>query len=127
MTDILNLKVNGQWVGIPVVKGDTGAQGRQGDKGERGEGVAPGGTPGQVLVKSSNEDYGTEWKTTSFVYNQAIASDTWVIEHNLNKEPSITVTDSAGTRITGFQADYNNLNTVTITFNGGFTGKAVLN
>lgn len=45
-------------------KGDTGATGPtgpQGPKGDTGEGVAPGGTTGQVLIKSSNADYDTEW------------------------------------------------------------------
>lgn len=33
----------------------------KGDKGDPGEGVAAGGTTGQVLVKSSDADYDTEW------------------------------------------------------------------
>ena len=51
------------------LKGDTGAtgpqgpQGEQGPKGDTGEGVAAGGTTGQVLVKSSDADYDTEWGT----------------------------------------------------------------
>lgn len=50
------------------LKGDTGAtgpqgpQGVQGPKGDTGEGVAAGGTTGQVLVKSSNADYATKWR-----------------------------------------------------------------
>lgn len=50
-------------------KGDTGAtgpqgpQGIQGPKGDTGEGVAARGTTGQVLVKSSDADYDTGWRT----------------------------------------------------------------
>ncbi len=49
------------------LKGDTGAtgpqgpQGVQGPKGDTGEGVPTGGTTGQVLIKSSDADYDTEW------------------------------------------------------------------
>lgn len=53
MTDILNVKVNGEWVAIPAIKG------------ENGEGVPTGGTTGQALVKKSNTDYDTEFKTLS--------------------------------------------------------------
>jgi hypothetical protein len=35
--------------------------GRQGASGTDGEGIAAGGTTGQVLVKASNTDYDTEW------------------------------------------------------------------
>lgn len=63
----------------------------------------------------------------NFIFEQGIASDTWVIEHNLNKKPSITVVDSADTLILGFEADYDGMDKVTIRFNGAFTGKAYLN
>ena len=61
-----------------------------------------------------------------FVFEQGIASDTWVIEHNLNKYPSVSLVDSAGTQ---FDADveYNDENTCTIRMNGATTGKAFLN
>lgn len=62
-----------------------------------------------------------------FVFEQGIASDTWVIEHNLGKKPSITVVDSADTVIGIYKADYSGENKVTLNFNGAFTGKAYLN
>lgn len=62
-----------------------------------------------------------------FEFEQGIASDTWVIEHNLGKKPSITVVDSADSVIGIFKADYDGENKVTLRFNGAFTGKAYLN
>lgn len=61
-----------------------------------------------------------------FVYEQGVASDTWVIKHNLGKYPSVSLVDSAGTQ---FDADveYNNENTCTVRMNGATTGKAFLN
>ena len=64
--------------------------------------------------------------STTFIFEQGIASDVWVITHNLNKAPSITLVDSSGVE---FQARkvYNSLNQVTIYLNGATTGKAYLN
>ena len=42
-------------------KGDTGDTGPAGQKGDPGQGVASGGTTGQVLTKKTNTDYDTEW------------------------------------------------------------------
>lgn len=62
----------------------------------------------------------------TFVFEQGIASDTWVIKHNLGKYPSVSLVDSAGTQ---FDADveYNDENTCTVRMNGATTGKAFLN
>lgn len=38
-------------------------RGAQGIQGEPGVGVPTGGSPGQVLVKTSSSDYDTEWHT----------------------------------------------------------------
>ena len=62
----------------------------------------------------------------TFVYEQATASDTWLIVHNLNKRPSITVVDTGDNVVEGVEK-YIDENTVEITFNGAFTGKAYLN
>lgn len=42
---------------------DVGPMGTQGPKGDTGLGVPEGGTVGQVLVKNSDTDYDTSWKT----------------------------------------------------------------
>lgn len=62
----------------------------------------------------------------TFVYEQGIASDVWVITHNLNKYPSITLVDSAGT-VFKAKEEYNSANQVTVYLNGATTGKAYLN
>ena len=61
-----------------------------------------------------------------FEFEQGIASDTWVIEHNLGKFPSIFVVDSAGNVVEGAER-YIDENTIEIRFNGAFKGKAYLN
>ncbi|MDC6350691.1 hypothetical protein PP178_03940 [Zeaxanthinibacter sp. PT1] len=57
---------------------------------------------------------------------QGTPSDTWTIVHNLNKRPSVFVTDSAGTVCVG-DINYIDLNQLTISFNGAFSGYAELN
>ncbi len=42
-------------------QGETGAQGAQGNPGLNGEGVALGGTTGQILAKNSNTNFDTGW------------------------------------------------------------------
>lgn len=62
----------------------------------------------------------------NFIYNQNFPSATWEIIHNLNKKPSVTITDSANTVVEG-QIIINDGVKVVITFNAPFTGTAILN
>lgn len=74
---------------------------------------------------------GTQWikavnSVETYVHDQGVPSDTWVIEHGLNKFPAVTVVDSANSEVIG-EITYNTIDTVTITFSGAFSGKAYLN
>ena len=113
MTDILKIKVGDKWVSVPAIKGDMG------------EGIPTGGTTGQSLVKKSNAHYDTKWANTNFIFEQAIASDTWVINHNLNKKPVVNLVDSSGR---GFEAyrEYPSNNQVIVRLNAPTTGYAYL-
>lgn len=62
----------------------------------------------------------------SYVHEQGVSSDTWVIQHNLNKYPDVVLVDSAGT-VFRATCTYNSLNKCTIYINGATTGKAFLN
>lgn len=65
----------------------------------------------------------------TFIFEQAVPSTTWTIEHNLGKRPSVTVVDSAGTVVLG-QVTYDTddpLNKVTVSFTVEFSGTAILN
>jgi len=65
-------------------------------------------------------------QNSNFVYNQGVPADVWTIIHSLDKFPSVTVIDSAGTQVEG-NIDYIDNTKLTITFNAGFSGKATLN
>ena len=61
-----------------------------------------------------------------FTYTQSSASAVWNITHNLGKNPSVSVADSAGSLVVG-EVDYINDNNLIITFISAFAGVAYLN
>ncbi len=69
---------------------------------------------------------GTNTGDKNYVYPQDIAANPWVVNHGLNKYPSVSVVNSALETVYG-DVDYDSLNQVTITFNGPQTGKAFFN
>ena len=62
----------------------------------------------------------------TYVHEQGISQDTWVIEHNLNKFPTVVLVDSAGTTFRAAVV-YDSLNKCTVYMNGATSGKAYLN
>jgi Siphovirus ReqiPepy6 Gp37-like protein len=60
-----------------------------------------------------------------FIHEQLTPSSLWVINHNLSKYPSVTVTDSAGNVVIG-DVKHVSLNTTEISFSAAFAGKAIL-
>ena len=65
---LLSIDKGQTWQDIGQATGDPGQNGTDGTDGKNGSdgiGVIPGGTTGQALVKKSDADYDTEWKTIS--------------------------------------------------------------
>lgn len=62
----------------------------------------------------------------NYVYVQSSASNIWNINHNLDKFPSVTVVDTAGTVVIG-ETIYKNSSTIVVKFSAPFSGKAFLN
>lgn len=61
-----------------------------------------------------------------YIYDRnSIVAATWIIDHNLNKYPQVTLIDDDGNLIEA-DVSYGNLNQVTITFAEPQSGKAVL-
>lgn len=84
-----------------------------------------------LSVYSSN---GSEWSTAQgsgggdafFRFNKSQANSVWNINHGLNKYPSVTVVDTAGTQGFG-TVSYIDSNNVTVSFSAAFAGTAYLN
>ena len=64
--------------------------------------------------------------STTFQYEQSVASDTWDVVHKLGKYPSVSVVDSGGNLVDG-EVKYVTNNRISITFTSPFSGKAYLN
>lgn len=65
-------------------------------------------------------------KDKYYKHVQNLSSSVWTIKHNLAKLPSVTVKDSAGSTVIG-DVNYIDIDTLTITFSGSFSGEAYLN
>jgi hypothetical protein len=62
----------------------------------------------------------------TYIHRQYEAASVWRIEHNLHCYPSVTVVDSAESKVTG-DVDYIDQNTLTVSFVAPFSGSAYLN
>ena len=62
----------------------------------------------------------------TFVYTQNTPSGVWAIQHNLNKFPSVSVVNINNILMYG-EVTYIDTNNLTVTFSGGFSGKAYMN
>ena len=80
------------------------------------------------LVDSVNDRIGKVEivEDKNFVYEQSNPTNSWTINHGLNKRPSITITDLSDNIVYG-DIQHVNDNQVTLTFNKPFTGKAIFN
>jgi hypothetical protein len=70
--------------------------------------------------------YGALAGDKNYVFSQDVALNPWVVTHGLNKYASVSVVSSTNEVVYG-DVQYDNLNQVTITFNGAQTGKAYFN
>ena len=66
------------------------------------------------------------YKRDHYTHNQAVPSSVWTIAHNMGKNPSVSIVDSAGDEVVG-QVIHTSLNQVVISFTAAFSGKAYLN
>ena len=74
----------------------------------------------------------TSWSTDPLplipkrhMHTQNVASSVWSVVHQLDGFPSVTVVDSAGSVVVG-EVSYSSASSLTISFQGAFTGKAYL-
>lgn len=62
----------------------------------------------------------------TYIHDQQSASATWTITHNMGKNPSVTIVDTANDEVEG-SVKHNSINQITITFSAAVSGKAYLN
>lgn len=76
----------------------------------------------ELIGDKTSEDLGL----STFVFEQAIPSDEWRIQHTLNKYPSVSIVDSGLNVVVG-DVTYIDKNNLVVNFIGAFSGKAFLN
>ncbi len=74
---------------------------------------------GEVTISKITDD-------KTYIFEQGIASDVWYITHNLDKYPSVTVVDTAGTQFY-VEVKYIDKSNIVLYMNGATKGKAYLN
>lgn len=77
-------------------------------------------------ITSSNELSILLARQSTFIKAQNIPAISWTITHNLDKYPSVTVVDSAGSVVYG-DIQYISRDEIKVTFSGAFSGTAYLN
>lgn len=68
----------------------------------------------------------TEIVDKNYTHDQIQASTSWMVQHNLNKYPSVSVVDSGKNEVVG-DINYIDKNNLVINFSHAFSGKAFLN
>lgn len=111
--------------GAQGVQGRQGTQGIQGTQGTTGTGTQGATGTGAQGVQGIQGPSGAGTQTLAYMHTQGVSSDTWVITHNLNFHPNVTVQDSAGNIVEG-EIAYTNTNSLTVSFASAFSGKAYL-
>ena len=81
---------------------------------------------GSALINVTTSGDVVTISSKTYVHEEGLPSDTWEINHNLNKFPSVVLVDSAGTTFRA-AVKYDSLNKCTVYMNGATTGKAYLN
>jgi hypothetical protein len=81
---------------------------------------------GSPLIDAQRADNTVTLTSKTFVFEQAIASKVWEIEHNLNKRPSIILTYYNGEQFEGYR-EYIDNNNARIILENAATGYAYLN
>ena len=92
--------------------------------------INPAGIPeinGSELINVNKHGSTFTIKSANYTHEQGIASKEWIIVHNLEKEPSVVVVDTAGEEQIPDRKVYNSKNQVTLYFLSEFAGKAYLN
>ena len=125
---------NGKEINVGEVKGEKGDSGRDGNTGSNGIGVPTGGTTGQVLAKSTNADYETEWisgggggsgtvtsveataGTGISVTGSPITTSGTLVITNTAPDQTVALTGAGTTAITGTYPNF------TVTSNDAYTG-----
>lgn len=76
-----------------------------------------------ITLVTESGDLITTTFNSSYIHEQTVAANQWIINHNLNKYPSVTIVNNLNVEVVG-DITYTNTNQVVLSFSNSFTGKA---
>jgi hypothetical protein len=83
-------------------------------------------TNGLYTAQNGNKYNLIPYRDKNYIHEQSTPSTSWIIQHNLNKYPSINIIDTAGTEVYG-AINRVNQNIAIIEFSAPFSGSAICN
>ena len=114
-----------------IVLRQSGLPGAPGIQGPAGEGLPQGGSIGEIIIKTGNDDYDFGFASPNsladknYVQSFSVLS-TVLVTHNLNKYPSPVIFDTAGDEVEGV-IEYIDPNTLRLIFSAPFSGTVTCN
>jgi hypothetical protein len=79
-----------------------------------------------IIIENLSRNSGQNNPGETYIHTQIAPTSLWVIQHNLNKFPSTTIVDSAGSEVIGDKV-YVSSDCIEVTFKSAFAGLAFLN
>jgi hypothetical protein len=79
-----------------------------------------------ITINRQNAPSISDFRKYAHMHTQTLASDTWTVAHNLGKNPSVSIVDSAEEEVIG-EVQHVDVNNIIIRFSAAFSGKAYLN
>lgn len=79
-----------------------------------------------ITINRQNAPSISDFRKYAHMHTQTLASATWTVAHNLGKNPSVSIVDSAEEEVIG-EVQHVDVNNLIIRFSAAFSGKAYLN
>lgn len=79
-----------------------------------------------ITINRQNAPAISDFRKYAHMHTQTLASAEWNITHNLGKNPSVSIVDSAEEEVIG-EVQHIDVNSLIIRFSAAFSGKAYLN
>ena len=126
----INTSIESVEINLEVLsEGPVGPQGPEGERGPQGKGLEyewQGAKLGVRVEGDPKFEYQDLTERDTYVWGQSEPKSVWEIDHPMNKYPTVTVVDSAGSVVYG-DIEYLSESSIKITFSSGFSGQVYLN
>lgn len=94
-----------------------------------GDYIHPDSHPADMIIETEEKQFisfNDKLKLSGYIHDQIMSSNVWIVNHTLDKFPSVSVVDTGGNLVMG-DVEYITTSQLKISFNHEFSGKAYLN